>query len=125
MAYESVVIPATGSGGTANPSVAVDTVAGQQIQIIKLDGGGDGASIPITAGQQTMAASLPVVIASNQTAVPVSGTVSVSGTVTTSGTVTANIGTTYGLALDASVTGLQVAQGSTTSGQKGDLTMGA
>ena len=38
---------------------------------------------------------------------------------------TANIGTTNGLALDASVTGLQVAQGSTTSGQKGGLTLGA
>ena len=34
-----------------------------------------------------------------------------------SGTVTANIGTVGTLALDASVTGLQVAQGSTTSGQ--------
>ena len=42
-----------------------------------------------------------------------------------SGTVTANIGTTNGLALDASVTGLQVAQASTTSGQKGPLTQGA
>lgn len=42
-----------------------------------------------------------------------------------SGTVTSNIGTTNGLALDASVTGLVVAQASTTSGQKGMLTMGA
>jgi hypothetical protein len=42
-----------------------------------------------------------------------------------SGTVTANIGTSGSLALDASVTGLQVSQGSTTSGQKGDLTQGA
>lgn len=42
-----------------------------------------------------------------------------------SGTVTANIGTTNGLALDATVSGLQVAQGSTTSGQKGDLVLGA
>lgn len=40
-------------------------------------------------------------------------------------TVTANIGTTNGLALDASVTSLQVTQGSTTSGQKGGLTLGA
>lgn len=42
-----------------------------------------------------------------------------------SGTITANIGTTNGLALDTSVTGLQVAQGSTTSGQKGALALGA
>lgn len=42
-----------------------------------------------------------------------------------SGTVTANLGTLNGAALDASVTGLQVAQASTTSGQKGGLTLGA
>lgn len=42
-----------------------------------------------------------------------------------SGTITANIGTTNGVALDASVTGLQVAQGSTSSGQKGGLAQGA
>jgi fibronectin-binding autotransporter adhesin len=42
-----------------------------------------------------------------------------------SGTVTSNIGTTNGLALDATVSGLQVAQGSTTSGQNGSLIQGA
>jgi hypothetical protein len=42
-----------------------------------------------------------------------------------SGTVTANIGTSGSLALDASVTGLQVSQGSATSGQKGGLAQGA
>lgn len=45
-----------------------------------------------------------------------------------SGTVTANAGTnlnTSALALDASVVALQVAQGSTSSGQKGGLTLGA
>ena len=59
---------------------------------------------------------------------PVSGTVIAnagSGIFTVGGTVTANIGTTNGLALDTSVTGLQVSQGSTTSGQKGGLTLGA
>ena len=56
---------------------------------------------------------------------PVSGTVGISGTVPVSGTVTANIGTSGSLALDASVTGLQVSQGSTTSGQKGGLALGA
>lgn len=134
-------------------------------------------------GQATMAASSPVVIASNQSSVPVSlsgnvtvvqptgtnlhtvidsgtvtisGTSPVSGTVTAvqptgtnlhvvvdsapttavtgtffqatqpvSGTVTANIGTSGALALNSSVTGLQVAQGSTTSGQNGDLVQAA
>lgn len=42
-----------------------------------------------------------------------------------SGSITANIGTSGSLALDASVTGLTVAQASTTSGQKGHLVQGA
>jgi hypothetical protein len=52
-------------------------------------------------------------------------TVAVSGTTTVAGTVTANIGTTNGLALDASVNGLLLAQGSTTSGETGPLIQGA
>lgn len=55
---------------------------------------------------------------------PVSGTFW-QATQPVSGTVTANIGTSGSLALDASVTGLQVSQGSTTSGQKGGLGLGA
>lgn len=43
--------------------------------------------VAITQGQKAMAASVPVVIASDQTAVPVSGTVSVSEPVTVDGTV--------------------------------------
>lgn len=43
----------------------------------------------------------------------------------TGGTVTANIGTTGGLALNTTVAGLQVSQGSTTSGQSGDLVQAA
>lgn len=57
------------------------------------------------------------------------GTVSVlassSSGLTINGTTTANIGTTNGLALDTTVSGLQVSQGSTTSGQKGVLVQGA
>lgn len=60
--------------------------------------------------------------ASNATAVKVDGS---AVTQPVSGTVTANIGTTNGIALDASVTGLQVSQASTTSGQKGPLVQGA
>lgn len=68
---------------------------------------------------------LPVTLANtgaNATAVKVDGS---AVTQPVSGTVTANIGTSGSLALDASVTGLQVAQGSTTSGQKGNLVQGA
>lgn len=64
-------------------------------------------------GSSTSANSIPVVIASDQGAVPVSGTI------------TANIGTTNGLALDTSVNGILVSQGSTTSGQKGPLIQAA
>lgn len=42
-----------------------------------------------------------------------------------SGTVTSNIGTTNGLALDSSVTGLSIAQASTTAGEKGVLNLAA
>jgi hypothetical protein len=59
---------------------------------------------------------------------PVSGTVTANqGTSpwVVSGTVTSNIGTTGGLALDTTVAALQVAQASTTAGEKGTLTMGA
>jgi|KBSMisStandDraft_5_1062788.scaffolds.fasta_scaffold41634_3 hypothetical protein len=51
---------------------------------------------PLTPGQAAMAASRPVVIASNQSAVPISGTVTANagtGTMAVSGTVTANAGT--------------------------------
>lgn len=61
-------------------------------------------------------------------AVTAAGAAKVDGSAVTqpvSGTVTANLGTLNGAALDASVTGLQVAQGSTTSGQKGGLALGA
>lgn len=62
---DNVAITA-GSGTT----IATDDVSGVQFQKIKLDAGGDGVSVPVVAGQQTMAASMPVVLASNQTAVP-------------------------------------------------------
>lgn len=65
---------------------------------------------------------------SSQVAVTASNAMKVDASATTqpvSGTVTANIGTSGSLALDASVTGLQVSQGSTTSGQKGGLAVGA
>ena len=64
----------------------------------------------------------------NSATVTVSNALKVDGSAVTqpvSGTVTANIGTTGGLALDTSVNGILVAQGSTTSGEKGPLIQGA
>jgi hypothetical protein len=55
-----------------------------------------------TLGQKAMAASTPVVLASDQTAIPVTDNGS---SLTVDGTVTADIGTTGGLALDATLTG--------------------
>jgi hypothetical protein len=55
-----------------------------------------------TLGQKTMANSTPVVLASDQTVIPVGDN---GGSLTIDGTVTANIGTTNGLALDATLTG--------------------
>lgn len=69
----------------------------------------------ITAGTAGSAATDVVTVQgiAGGTAVPVSGTV------------TANLGTVAGLALDTSVNGVLVAQGSTTSGEKGPLIQGA
>jgi hypothetical protein len=54
----------------SNPAVTVDVVSSGDTQVIKIDGGVSGSSTPIVAGQNTMANSLPVVLASNQTNVP-------------------------------------------------------
>lgn len=66
-----------------------------------------GSTAP-TIGQKTMADSLPVVFASNQSSITVTGPLTDAQLratpVPVSGTVTANIGTTNGLALDASIT---------------------
>jgi epidermal growth factor receptor substrate 15 len=59
-----------------------------------------------TLGQKTSANSTPVVLASDQSSIPVAATIQGTPAVTvSSGTVTANIGTTNGLALDATLTG--------------------
>lgn len=84
MADESRTVTNTTAGLSVNSDydVAVDTIAGKDYQRVKLDAGADGAVLPVVAGQQTAANSLPVVLASDQTAVPVSGSVTVSGTAT-------------------------------------------
>lgn len=78
---DNVAITA-GSGTT----IRTDQVGSVHYQVVKLDAGGDGVSVPITAGQQLANASLPVVLASDAAiTVNVSG---VSGSVAVSGPLT-------------------------------------
>lgn len=79
-----------------------------------------GTAVDVNSGLKS-AGTLRVVLATDQPSLSNALPVLQSG----SWTVTANLGTLNGAALDASVTGLQVAQGSTTSGQKGSLALGA
>jgi len=101
------ITPGTGK------SVRTDDVSGVHMQIVKLDAGGDGLSVPIVAGQQTKAASLPVTLASDQGALPV--TVASlplpSGAATSAlqgGGLPAALGTGGGLKVDGSGTALPV-----------------
>jgi len=87
---------------------------------------GQKGSLPL--GAVTTSAPSYTTAQSSPLSLTTAGGLRVDGSGTTqpvSGTVTANIGTSGSLALDASVTGLQVAQASTTSGQKGGLALGA
>ena len=59
MADNTTITPGTGL------TVATDDVTGVHYQRIKLDAGGDGVAVPLVAGAQVAAASLPVVIASD------------------------------------------------------------
>ncbi len=68
---DNVLLPLTGSGD-ATASAATDEVGGAHYQRVKVDVGGDGVSSPLVRGQQAGANSLPVVLASDQGAVPVS-----------------------------------------------------
>jgi hypothetical protein len=63
---DNVTLPAIGTG-TATPVIATNDVAGVQYQRVKLDGGGDGATTPISAGGGTEAAALRVTLASDST----------------------------------------------------------
>jgi hypothetical protein len=66
----------------AGASIAADDIGGVLHQRVKVSVGADGAAADLAFGQGLAAASLPVVIASNQTAVPVSGTVTATGPLT-------------------------------------------
>lgn len=76
---DNVTLPGTGA------VVAADEVGGAVYQRVKLALGADGAAADLAPGQALMAASVPVVIASNQSAVAVtdnSGSLTVDGDVT-------------------------------------------
>ena len=113
--YSGVRLLVDGSGATQPISATtLPLPSGAATSALQGTGNSSLASIDsktLSAGQATMAASSPVVIASNQSAIPVTGTVTVTqGTgsnlnAQVSGIVTSNIGTTGGLALDATLTG--------------------
>ena len=64
---------ATPATPAATELVAADDIGGVKYQRVKITLGADGAAdMDLDSGQQTMANSMPVAIASNQTAVPVS-----------------------------------------------------
>jgi hypothetical protein len=74
----------------AGASIAADDIGGVLHQRVKVSVGADGAAADLAFGQALAAASLPVVIASNQSAVPVSGTVALdAGTLAALETITA------------------------------------
>ncbi len=87
---DNVTLPLTGTGD-ATAAVATDDVGGSHYQRVKVDLGGDGVASPLVRGQQTATNSLPVVLASDQGAVPVSdngGSLTIDGSVSITGTAT-------------------------------------
>lgn len=106
------------NAGVGGAALGVDSDGTYDYQIVKLGYSVAGS----TPTQVSSSNALPVV----QTGALPAGTNAI-GAVTQSGswTVTANMGTTNGLALDSSVNGILLAQGSTTSGQDGPLVQGA
>ena len=113
--------PALGTAGSASSDVL--TVQGiASMTALKTDG--SATTQPVSGTVTANAGSGTFSVDASGHTVPVSGTFW-QATQPVSGTVTANIGTSGSLALNSSVTALVVAQGSTTSGQTGHLTLGA
>lgn len=133
-----LALPASGgavAGGTSSNPVRVDPTgtttqpvsgtvsitANSSVNVAQLA----GTTTDTNSGNKS-AGTLRVVLATDQPAL--TNALKVDGSAVTqpvSGTITANIGTTNGLALDSSVNGLLLSQGSTTSGEKGPLVQGA
>jgi hypothetical protein len=129
-----------GSVTTASPTYTTGQMSGLSLTTagaLRIDGSGvtQPVSGTITANAGSGTFTVSGTVTANQggtwtnTVTQATGTnlhtVVDSGNITVSGTVTANIGTSGSLALDTSVNGLLVAQGSTTASQKGTLTLGA
>jgi hypothetical protein len=78
------------NGGLTDYIVATDDIgSNRQVQLVKPVFGADGTGTMLALGQGTMAASLPVTIASNQSGVPITdngGSLTVDGTVAVTGT---------------------------------------
>ena len=113
-----------GSDGTNARALSTDTAGRANVNI--------NGTVPVSgtfwqATQPVSLAALPALAAGANTIGAISNTsFGISGTLPAfAATPTFNLGTLNGAATDASVVGLQVAQGSTTSGQKGGLTLGA
>jgi hypothetical protein len=122
-AASSAKQPALGVAGS--PSTDVISVQGEaSMTPLKVDGSGVTQPVSGTFWQTTQPVSGTVAVSNFPSTQAVTGTFW-QATQPVSGTVIANIGTSGSLALNSSVTGLQVAQGSTTSGQSGSLTLGA
>lgn len=111
--------PAATPGGMPNNIIAVgayDSI-NDSMRNLFLTPNSNGLLVNIEiVGQKTMAASAPVVIASNQTAIPVTGTF-FQATQPVSGTVTANLGTIAG----ASTSALQTTGNSSLSSIDGKI----
>jgi len=103
--------------------VAADEVGGAVYQRVKLALGADGAAADLAPGQGLMAASVPVAIASNQSAVPVSLATApalVAGSATIGATMDAGPAWTpvYLHTASADATGIVDVTGAPASGQK-------
>ena len=107
-------------------TVSVVTVAGNNT--VRMQDGSGNAITSTSSALDVNIKSASITQPVSLTSTTITGTVAVTQSTSpwvVSGTVTANIGTTGGLALDTSVNGILVAQGSTTSGEKGPLVQGA
>jgi len=112
----------TANVGTTNGLALDATVSGLVVAQGSATSGEKGI---LTQGAVTTAAPTYATGQTSPISIDTAGNIRTLATQGGSWTVTANVGTTGGLALDATVSGLVVAQGSTTSGQKGHLAQGA
>jgi hypothetical protein len=112
MAVSAAALPLPSGASTSAKQPALGTAGTASTDVLTVQGIASMTALKVDLSATT----------ANATAVKVDASAT---TQPISGTVTANIGTSGSLALDASVTGTQVAQASTTSGQKGTLIQGA